>query len=141
VGNGTIDGAATVNGRLNLTNYSIGKLTFNNTLNLGSASTTTVRIASSGSFSVLANDGGDAITISDGATIVFDTTGYTAQDGDHFTVLSNWAGRVGTLANITFVGTDLGNGKTLDTAGFLSYGIVSVGPFVSPKKLSLFILH
>jgi autotransporter-associated beta strand protein len=141
LGNGTIDGAATVNGRLNSTNYSIGKLTFNTTLNLGSASTTTVRIVSSGSFSVLANDGGDAITISNGATIVFDTTGYTAQDGDRFTVLSNWVGRVGTLANITFVGTDLGNGKTLDTAGFLSHGIVSVGPFVTQKNLKLLILH
>jgi uncharacterized protein with beta-barrel porin domain len=134
MGSGTIGGAATVNGMLKPGN-SPGTLTFDNTLNLGTASTTTVRIASTSSHDVLANDGGDTITFNSGSTIVFDTTGYTAQNGDSFTVLTNWSGRSGT---IIYKGKDLGNGLMLDTTKLLSDGIVTVGPF---KRMGLFILN
>ena len=127
MGSGIIGGATTVNGNLKPGN-SPGTLTFDASLTLGAASTSTFEIVSTSSFDVLKNDGNDTITFNDGSTIVFDTTGYTVNVGDSFQVLSNWTGRAGTLANLVFVGTDLGGGKSLDTSTFLTNGAVTVIP-------------
>ena len=126
-GSGAIDGASTINGMLNPGN-SPGTLTFNDALNLGATSETTFEIVDLANFDVLANDGGDTITFADGATIVFDTTGYTANLGDSFLVLNNWAGYGGTLGNLTITGTDLGGGLSLDTSALLTDGTVTVIP-------------
>jgi autotransporter-associated beta strand protein len=133
-GSGIIGGATTVNGTLSPGN-SPGTLTFNAALGLGAASTSQFEIVSLSSFDVLAGNGANTITFTDGATIVFDTTGYTVNVGDSFLVLSNWSGRVGTLANINFVGTDLGGGKSLDTSKFLSQGLLTVIP--EPATVSM----
>jgi len=126
-GSGTIGGATTVIGMLNPGN-SPGTLTFDAALTLGAASTSNFEIVSLASYDVLKNDGGDTITFTDGATIVFDASAYagTANVGDTFTVLENWDGYSETLANLTFAGTDLGGGKSLDTSMFLTNGTVSV---------------
>ena len=126
-GSGTIGGATTVIGMLNPGN-SPGTLTFDAALTLGAASTSNFEIVSLASYDVLANDGGDTITFTDGSTIVFDASAYagTANVGDSFTVLANWNDYSGTLENLTFAGTDLGGGKSLDTSMFLTDGTVSV---------------
>ena len=128
-GSGTIGGATTVNGELNPGN-SPGTLTFDAALTLGAASTSRFEIVSltSGGYDVLANDGGDIILFTDGSTIVFDASAYagTANVGDIFQVLETWGGYSGTLANLTFAGTDLGGGKSLNTSMFLTDGTVSV---------------
>jgi autotransporter-associated beta strand protein len=126
-GSGTIAGNTTVNGKL-MPGNSPGTLTFDAALTLTGTSETTFEIASLTSHDVLANDGGDTITFQDGATIVFNTTGYTVNVGDSFLVLSNWNGYAGTVANLNFTGTDLGAGKSLDTSSFLTTGYVTVIP-------------
>lgn len=133
-GSGRIGGATTVHGGLKPGN-SPGTLTFDSSLSLGETSTTTFEIAGLTLFDSLANDGGDTIGFVDGATIAFDTTGYMANVGDSFLVLDNWSGYAGTLGNLVFSGTDLGDGKSLDTSSFLVNGTVTVIP--EPATLGL----
>ena len=127
MGSGIIGGATTVNGNLKPGN-SPGTLTFDAALTLGSASTSTFEIGSASVYDILKNDGNDIITFNDGATIVFDTAGYTVNVGDSFQVLNSWTRRDGTLGNLVFEGTNLGGGKSLDTSNFLSNGFVTVIP-------------
>ncbi|VGO19801.1 beta strand repeat-containing protein [Pontiella sulfatireligans] len=136
-GSGIIGGATTVAGALNPGN-SPGTLTFNEDLTLTSTSVTTLEIDSLTLFDILANDGGDTITFEDGASIVFDTTGYTAVYGETFQVLDNWNDIAGTLANLTITGTeDLGSGLSLDTSDLLVDGSVTVIP--EPAVITLIV--
>ncbi|VGO19393.1 beta strand repeat-containing protein [Pontiella sulfatireligans] len=127
-GSGTFDGAVTVAGNLNPGN-SPGTLTFNDALTLESTATTTLELTGllAGEFDVLANDGGDTLTL-DGI-LAFDTTGYTAVLGDSFLVFDNWGTIAGSFSSIT--GTDLGGGLSLELAG----STVSVIP--EPATLGL----
>jgi hypothetical protein len=120
-GSGTITGNTTVDGKLN----SSGKLTFGAALTLTGTSETTFEIGSLTNYDVLANDGGDTVTFNNGATIVFDASGYTANRGDSFLVLSNWSSRVAS-GTINFTVTNLTSGYSLDTSKLISDGYVTV---------------
>ena len=135
-GSGIIGGNVNVYGQIKPGN-SPGTLTFNEALLLGAASTTTIEIDSLASFDVLANDGDDTITFTDGATIAFVTDGYTASEGDSFQVLSNWNGYAGTLSNLTFTGTSLGSGLILDTSTLLTDGKITVAVSVVAGDLGV----
>jgi fibronectin-binding autotransporter adhesin len=132
-GSGTIAGNTTVNGKLN----SSGKLTFGAALTLTGTSETTFEIGSLTNYDVLANDGGDTVTFNNGATIVFDASGYTANRGDSFLVLSNWSSRVAS-GTINFTVTNLTSGYSLDTSKLISDGHVTV---ITTAKLGLYIIH
>ena len=131
-GSGSIDGASTINGMLNPGN-SPGTLTFNDALTLESTATLTLELTGTGAgeYDLLLNDGEDTLTA--GGTLVFDTTGYTANLGDSFTVFENWGGFDSSFDSIS--GTDLGGGLSLDTTTLLTTGTITVIP--EPATLGL----
>lgn len=125
-GSGIFGGAVTVHGNLNPGN-SPGKLTFNESLQLTATSVTNFEITGTGTgaFDVLANDGGDTINFTDGATLNFDFDGYSGVLGDSFLVLENWNSIVGNIENLNLNTLNL-IGFAVDASQLLQTGRLSV---------------